>query len=160
MQTSSENPSLLMANIPWQLQDSAVLKRRGWKGDQRCALCKTIEWIDHIFFNCPLATFTWPCIRDALDWEGFPTSTADFFETWLPKGFGTQKTFALFIFVGFMWAIWRTRNKMTIERKFPKAASNVMLYGVSFLQKWRVLLKEGDRRRSVTSPHQEIMCRT
>lgn len=133
-----------------RLQASAVLKKRGWKGDQRCILCKNIESIDHIFFGCPLAIFFWACIRDALAWDGFPTSTANFFEIWLLKGFGTQKPFALFIFAGFMWAIWRTRNKMTIEKKFPKSASNVMFYGISFLQKWRILLKEGDRTKLET----------
>lgn len=40
-----------------KLQVSAVLSRRGWKGDRKCALCGDIKTIDHIFFKCPLEIF-------------------------------------------------------------------------------------------------------
>lgn len=46
-----------------------------------------------------------------------------------------------------MWAMWRTRNKMTIEKKFPKSSTKVLFYGVSFLQRWEVLLKGDDVTR-------------
>lgn len=36
---------------------------------------------------------------------------------------------------------------MAIEKKFSKSASKVVLYGVSFLQKWEILLKDGDRSK-------------
>lgn len=36
---------------------------------------------------------------------------------------------------------------MAIEKKFPKAPTAVVYSAVSLMQRWRILLKEGDRRR-------------
>lgn len=36
---------------------------------------------------------------------------------------------------------------MTIERKFPKIATKVLLYGILSLQKWEFLLKEDDKKK-------------
>jgi hypothetical protein len=38
-----------------------------------------------------------------------------------------------------------SQHKMTIENKFPKTPSEVIFSGMSFLKKWRSLLKETDR---------------
>ena len=38
----------------------------------------------------------------------------------------------MFMFAGFSWAIWTTRNKMAIEKKFPKAPSDVIYCAISF----------------------------
>ena len=40
-----------------RLPSGAVLKKRNWKGDGRCVVCKVPETRDHIFFQCPLARF-------------------------------------------------------------------------------------------------------
>lgn len=39
---------------------------------------------------------------------------------WSPHKLKTTRPPGLFIFAGVMWAVWRTRNKMAIEQKFPK----------------------------------------
>jgi len=49
------------------------------------------------------------------------------------------------MFAGFSWAIWTTRNKMAIEKKIPKAPSDVIYCAISLMQKWSLLLKEEDR---------------
>lgn len=102
-----------------KLQAAAVLKRRGWKGDHHCSLCGKTETINHIFVNCPMGTFIWCCIRDVMGWEGFPISTLDFLEEWLPVKFRGDISLGLTIFAGLMWATWRNMNKMTIEKKIP-----------------------------------------
>jgi len=51
----------------------------------------------------------------------------------------------MFMFAGFSWAIWTTRNKMAIEKKIPKAPSDVIYCAISLMQKWSLLLKEEDR---------------
>ena len=38
-----------------RLPTGVVLKRRNWKGDLKCVICRVPETIDHIFFHCPLA---------------------------------------------------------------------------------------------------------
>jgi hypothetical protein len=53
----------------------------------------------------------------------------------------------MFIFAGFAWAIWTTRNKMAIEQRFPKALADVIYVALSLLQTWSVLLKEVDCQR-------------
>jgi hypothetical protein len=53
----------------------------------------------------------------------------------------------MFIFEGFAWALQTTRNKMTIEKNFPKATTDVIYAVISLMQKWSILLKEEDRRR-------------
>lgn len=120
-------------------------------------MCGAVETIDHIFFACPLGSFVWCCIRDTFGWESFPTSTTDFMESWLPDKLGVHKHLAMFIFAGLMWAIWRKRNKMAIEKIFPKTPSEALLYGLSFMQKWELLLKEDDRRKLSEVRRQVLM---
>lgn len=123
-----------------KLQAAAVLKARGWKGDHHCALCGATEFIDHTFFSCPLGVFVWSCLRDSIGWDGFPTSTTELMNGWLNKP-TTSKHIGLFFFAGFLWAIWRNRNKMAIERKFPRSPSEVLWCGISFVQRWEILLR-------------------
>ena len=52
-----------------------------------------------------------------------------------------------FLFAGFAWTLWITRNKMAIENVFPKAPTDVIYTAVSLMQRWCVLLKEKDRER-------------
>ena len=63
-----------------RLPTGIVLKRRNWKGDDRCVVCKVIETSDHIFCHCPLAKFVWACALEALNWDRLPTSMRDFLE--------------------------------------------------------------------------------
>jgi hypothetical protein len=51
----------------------------------------------------------------------------------------------MFLFAGFAWTLWVTRNKMAIEKHFPNAPSDVLFDALSLLQRWSILLKESDR---------------
>jgi len=53
----------------------------------------------------------------------------------------------IFLFAGFAWALWTTRNKMAIEKSFIKTPTDVIYVAVSLLQRWSVLLKEKDKER-------------
>jgi hypothetical protein len=53
----------------------------------------------------------------------------------------------MFIFSGFAWALWTTRNKIAIDKKFPKAPTDVIYIATSLMQKWSVKLKEKDQER-------------
>jgi len=52
----------------------------------------------------------------------------------------------LVMFAGFAWALWTTRNKMAIEKSFPKTPTDVIYLALSLMQKWSILLKEEDKR--------------
>jgi hypothetical protein len=53
----------------------------------------------------------------------------------------------MFLFAGFSWTLWITKNKMAIEKTFPKSPSDVLYAALSLLQKWILLLEEGDKWR-------------
>jgi hypothetical protein len=52
---------------------------------------------------------------------------------------------SLFLFAGLAWALWNSRNKMAIEKRFPSNPLDVIRSSVLFMQKWLLLLKESDR---------------
>jgi hypothetical protein len=45
------------------------------------------------------------------------------------------------LFAAQSWALWTTRNKFSIEAKFPKHPANVVFKSCIFLQFWRPLAK-------------------
>lgn len=51
-----------------RLQTWVNLKRRKWKGDEKCCLCGVAEDMNHIFFQCRIAKMVWFCIKEALGW--------------------------------------------------------------------------------------------
>jgi hypothetical protein len=53
----------------------------------------------------------------------------------------------MFLFAAFTWTLWVTRNKMAIEKYYPKSSSDVLYAALSLMQRWTILLKEGDNRR-------------
>jgi hypothetical protein len=46
------------------------------------------------------------------------------------------------LFAAQSWTLWTTRNKFSIEAKFPKHPANVIFKTTIFLQLWRPLAKE------------------
>ena len=102
-----------------RLQSGVALKKRNWKGDSNCVVCKVPESADHIFFLCPLARFTWTCAKEALGWVRVPMSMIDFLEGWLPLGCKNYEQ-KMLIFAGVLWALWNFRNKMVIKGVFVK----------------------------------------
>jgi hypothetical protein len=79
-----------------------------------------------------------------------PRSLKSLSENWLLGKGPLPKRLIMFIFAGFSWALWTTRNKMAIEHKFPKSPTDVIFLALSYLHRWAVLLKEADRERSET----------
>lgn len=66
----------------------------------------------------------------------FCPSLMELSATWLQGTGSLPIHLIMFIFAGFAWTLWTVRNKMAIDKRFPKAP-----------QKWGGLLKEGDRKR-------------
>ena len=60
-----------------RLQTGMALKRKKWKGNEKCVVCNVSETVDHIFFICPLDKFAWECIKEALGWDRAPNSLQD-----------------------------------------------------------------------------------
>jgi len=71
----------------------------------------------------------------------------EFTSTWLLGKGPLPRRLTLCVFAGFAWAVWTTRNKMAIEKFFPKPPTDVIYLALSFMQKWSILLKEEDREQ-------------
>ncbi|CAN6285209.1 unnamed protein product [Urochloa humidicola] len=130
-----------------KLQSATALAHRGWKGSDKCVLCGQTETTKHIFFECSLAKFTWCCLRDIFELGGFPTSWQDLQGRWFSRKLNLPKHTSLFLFAGVAWALWNVRNKMAIEKSFPNNPLIVIRRAITFLQKWRPLLKTSDGER-------------
>jgi hypothetical protein len=68
----------------WQLARGRLpandqIRHRHGPSDGLCKLCHTIEDVQHIFFNCPLARFAWSALRDFFEVDWDPSSFADLF---------------------------------------------------------------------------------
>ena len=117
-----------------KLQVAQSLLKRGWKGDGHCCFCGELETVDHIFFQCHLAR-----LKEIFPGISIPKSLMDFSETWLQGKGPLSLCLIMFIFTCFSWALWTSRNKMAIVKKFPKAPTNIIYVALSFMQKWSIL---------------------
>ena len=136
----------------WQIENdrlptASALKKRGWRGSHLCCLCGRKEDVNHVLFRCSMARFIWCGVREALAGKNIPTSWKDWRGLQLVNEFKLPKRFTMFLFSGLAWALWKTRNKMAIEHIYPTQAMQVLHLGVSFMQKWRPLLKASDQEK-------------
>lgn len=130
-----------------KLQVAQSLSKRGWKGDIHCCLCGAFETVNHLLFGCSLARFVWGVVQTIFHLDWLPNSLDDLSCVWFQGRGPVPKRLLMFFFAGFAWSIWTTRNKMAIEKTFPKAPTDVVYTAVSLVQKWTLMLKEKDRER-------------
>jgi hypothetical protein len=81
----------------------------------------------------------------------------DFCSTWLTGKGAFPARLILFIFAWFTWAPWITRNRMAIDKKFPKLPTDVIYTALSLLQNWSVKLKDKDQER-ILQVRDEMLC--
>jgi len=93
-----------------------------------------------------LAKLVWEIIAEIFQLSSYPTSWEDFCGSWLRGKGPVPARLIIFLFSGFMWALWTTRNKIAIEKMIPKAPTDVMYIAISLMQKWSVKLKEDKDR--------------
>jgi len=91
----------------------------------------------------------WCGAQDSLGWDACPISWEDWKVKWVTGHLKIPKRIDLFIFAGFAWSLWINRNKMEIEGDFPGNPLKILYSGISFLQKWRLLLKPTDREEAM-----------
>ena len=98
------------------------------------------------FLHCSLARFVWACVSEVFG-GAMPSSWGELQGGKLTGIFKTNMRLSLFLFAGIAWSIWRTRNKMTIEKTFPNNSIDVVYSAISFMQKWWRLLKPADQEK-------------
>jgi hypothetical protein len=132
----------------WQLargrlpSNDQILAKHG-PSDGLCALCGEIDHVDHIFFQCPLSQFMWSGVRVMLSVSWNPSSRVDWFRILDSLGERSKRMVWIF-FAAQCWALWNTRNKFTIERKFPRQPADIIFKLLISLQLWRPLQKPKD----------------
>jgi hypothetical protein len=48
------------------------LKKKRWKGEEKCLFCLERESVDHLLFRCSLSVYIWVVVRDVLEWDAIP----------------------------------------------------------------------------------------
>jgi hypothetical protein len=103
-----------------------------------------MEDAEHLLFQCPIFVWTFAC--DALEWDRYPRSIEDLILNWLPQKFGVNSQIGLFCFAGLARALWITRNQICMQEKLTGKPIDVIYSCISFVQRWRILLKENQRK--------------
>ena len=96
-------------------------------------------------FDCVLARMTLAFIKEVFSLGGIPHSLQEFSEVWLSGKGPLPIRILMFLFAGFAWTLWITRNKMAIERQYPKTPTDILYNVLSLMQRWLLLLKEVDK---------------
>ena len=144
----SQNVTDTLTIVAWTNKKPWVeLKKRKWRGSPLCNICGKQETVDHIFFSCIVARFVWACFKEALGWDRPPMGWQDFLDNWILLGCRDYNA-KLFLLTIVLWTIWTSRrNKRAIEGKFPTSPSELLFKINVFLQKWMVMLRDGDRAK-------------
>jgi hypothetical protein len=116
------------------------IKPRHGNSDGNCALCGQVESVNHIFFSCVLASFMWSGIREAYGVQWNPRNISEFLTNLNQLTPILWQSFWV-LFAAQSWVIWLIRNKLSIEKSFPKQPADCFFKTVMFLQLWRPLLK-------------------
>lgn len=99
----------------------------------------------------------WEMIAEIFHLQSYPTSWEEFCGTWLRGKGPVSIRLIIFMFSGFAWALWTTRNKIAIEKMIPKTPTDVLYIALSLMQKQSVKLKEKDKGRIMQIKH-SIAC--
>ena len=129
----------------WQLirgrlpSNDQLLKRKG-PSDGKCCMCSQPENATHIFFECVLAKFLWSGLRSMLSVTWNPANFRHWFN--ISQGFrGHTRIVLCLLFSSLWWWLWLTRNKYSIEGKFPNQPADCVFKCMTMLQLWRPLQK-------------------
>jgi ribonuclease HI len=94
-----------------------VLRKRGWHGPSRCALCKdAAEDLHHLFVHCAFSINIWTFLKQhfslTTDWKG--SSFTDCFISWTSASSAPHSLAA-----HVCWQTWKERNLAVFEDRPP-----------------------------------------
>ena len=102
----------------WYLQKGVLLtkdnlRRKKWKGSQKCSYCNCNDTIKHLFFDCQHAKVIWRTVQVATGLTP-PRSVTHMLGNWL-QNFNAQEAFTILTGTAALcWAIWRCRNDIIL----------------------------------------------
>jgi hypothetical protein len=116
----------------------------GGTSDGRCVLCGKPEDVDHIFFQCHLAEFLWSGVRAMFRVNWTPRNRQEWITILNSLAVKPRRLLWTF-FAAQCWSLWTTRNKFTIEGKFPRQPADCIFKIILSLQLWRPIQRLKDR---------------
>jgi hypothetical protein len=99
--------------------------------------CKSIggSSANHIIFACSLARFMWSVVRHLLGCNWSPANFPQFFAI-VDNFMGSHRRMVWTLFAAQSWALWLTRNKLSIESKLIRNPADIIYKTLVFLQLW------------------------
>jgi hypothetical protein len=135
----------------WYLRNGVVLTKdnlvkRQWKGCTKCCFCAKHETIQHLFFDCPMATLMWWSVCFAFGIKK-PRDVQHLFGPWLRSFSKKQRDLVLIGMAALCWALWISRNDLIFQKSRYKSVLQVIFrgrsgsgVGLSFLMKLDAVL--------------------
>ena len=104
-----------------------------------CSLCKEIETVRHLFFDCIVATCLWADVKEIFD-----IMITDFYSLaskWLCNRRYMQLNVVSSVV---LWTVWNNRNNIVFNRKSLINLKQVWSLALTYLRNWKVPYKDSD----------------
>jgi hypothetical protein len=146
----------------WLIAQKAVLTkdnmiRKNWQGDPNCYFCGSIEIVEHLLFNCPIAMVVWGVVALSIHQKYMPNSYEQS-DPWIKKALPGGEVVHMFGLAVICWSIWKARNMACFEKKLIKNPNEVIFSACLFMQFWAGLFK-GDMYEKV-KPGVDMLMKT
>jgi hypothetical protein len=141
---------LKIINFLWlvyreRIQTVDNLKKKRWKGDEKCQLCLESKSVDHLLFMCPLAVYVWVVVRDVLGWNALPVGVKNFVENFMFLRGDKRNGKLIFMFEAISWALWLNINDLIFNFKIILTPKALIYKCISFLQHWVIAVTGRDK---------------
>jgi hypothetical protein len=112
------------------------LRKLGMPKPLDCSLCKEMENVKHLFFECLVSELLWDMVFDV-----FGIRVTDFLSIasrWLCN---TRHLQFNFVSSAIIWSIWNNRNSIVFNRKTWLYMKQVWHLALSYLRSWKIPFK-------------------
>ena len=120
------------------------LKKCNWNGDDGCCFCNNKETIQHLFFDCHVASFVWRIVLVAFGLTP-PSNVSCFVSTWFEQVDSNMRPLLCVGVSAIVWSIWMCRNYCIFDRKRLYSYLQVIFRGTYWIRFWSLLQKEDGR---------------
>ncbi|RLM54773.1 hypothetical protein C2845_PM10G18540 [Panicum miliaceum] len=128
-----------------RIQATAQLKKRKWRGSDKCKLCDHLETTSHIIFQCSIALFLWIYIKENLNLTTNPLDCDSMYQDLLSALPAKKRKMFFAIFAGAMWTLWKIRNDFVFNDKLLAAPEAAVYKLLANLKNWKILTREEDQ---------------
>jgi hypothetical protein len=110
-----------------------------------CCFCSATETIQHLFFDCHLASFIWNAVHITFGIQP-PSSFPELFGAWV-DGISRKLRHQFLLGVAALcWAIWLNRNDVVFNNTGSNTFMQVIFRATHWIRSWSQLHKSEDAR--------------